>query len=84
MASLPGDGLVALGASALAHIPGQHHASGLLDLSGGDRRAFVAEHQPEGLLSDVIEDVVKEGIHHPSGLLGQPEAVADLLADLTN
>lgn len=60
MASVSGDGLVAVDASLLAHFPSQQELYGLVELSGGDGPALGIGCQPAGLVSHALKDVLKE------------------------
>jgi hypothetical protein len=77
-----GDGLGALGDGVLRELAGEDEADGGLDLPGGDGGLLVVPGELGGLGSELLEDVVDEGVHDGHGLGGDADVGVDLLQHL--
>jgi hypothetical protein len=77
-----GDRLGALGDGVLGELAGEDEADGGLDLAGGDGGLLVVAGEAGGLLRELLEDVVDEGVHDRHGLGGDSDVRVHLLQDL--
>ena len=68
----------------LGKLPGEDEAHSRLDLPGGDGGLLVVARQASGLGSDLLEDVVDEGVHDGHRLGGDPGLGVDLLEHLVD
>lgn len=57
----------------------EEESDGGLDLSGGESVLLVVSYELGGFQSDLLEDVVDEGVHDAHGLLGDSGFWVDLL-----
>ena len=76
-----GDGLGAFGDGVLGELTGEEESDGSLDLAGGEGVLLVVADEAGGLVGDLLEDVVDEGVHDRHGLLGDASLGVDLLED---
>ena len=74
-----GDGLGSLGDGVLGKLSWEEESDSSLDLSGGESVLSVVSDESGGLLSDLLEDVVDEGVHDGHGSLGETSLRVDLL-----
>jgi hypothetical protein len=77
-----GDGLSALGDGVLGELARKDEAHGGLDLAGGDGGLLVVAGEAGGLLRQLLEDVVDEGVHDGHGLGGDADVRVHLLEHL--
>jgi hypothetical protein len=66
----------------LGELPGKDEAHGGLDLTGGDGRLLVIARELGGLSSELLEDIVNEGVHDGHGLGGDANVRVHLLQHL--
>jgi hypothetical protein len=76
-----GDGLGALGDGVFGELTGEEESDGSLDLAGRQSVLLVVADEAGGLVGDLLEDVVDEGVHDRHGLLGDASLGVDLLED---
>ena len=76
-----GDGLGSLGDGVLGELSWEEESDSSLDLSGGESVLSVVSDESGGLLGDLLEDVVDEGVHDGHGSLGDSSLWVDLLED---
>jgi len=76
-----GDSLGALGDGVLGELTGKEESDSSLDLSGGESVLSVVSHKSGGLVGDLLEDVVDEGVHDGHGSLGDTGLGVNLLED---
>jgi len=76
-----GDGLGSLGDGVLGKLSWEEESDSSLDLSGGESVLSVVSDESGGLLSDLLEDVVDEGVHDGHGSLGDSGLGVNLLED---
>ena len=79
-----GHGLGALGDSVLGQLPGKKEPHGSLDLPGGDGGLLVVVSQAAGLGSNLLKQIVDEGVHDAHGLGGDSGVGVDLLQHLVD
>ncbi|CAL9205975.1 unnamed protein product [Musa hybrid cultivar] len=77
-----GHGLGALGHGVLGELAGEDEADRRLDLAGGDGGLLVVAGEAGGLLGQLLEDVVDEGVHDGHGLAGNADVRVHLLQHL--
>jgi len=65
----------------LGEFTGEEKSDGSLDLAGGESVLLVVADEAGGLVGDLLEDVVDEGVHDRHGLLGDASLGVDLLED---
>ena len=76
-----GDGLGTLGDGVLSELTGEEESDGGLDLSGGEGVLLVVSDELGGLVRDLLEDIVDEGVHDGHGSLGDAGLGMNLLED---
>ena len=76
-----GHGLGSLGNGVLGEFSWQEESDGGLDFSGGESVLLVVSDELGGLGSDLLEDVVDEGVHDGHGSLGDASLWVNLLED---
>jgi len=74
-----GDGLGALGDGVLGQLTRQHQAHSSLDLTRGDGGLLVVASQASRLPSNLVKDVVDEGVEDGHGLGGNARVGVHLL-----
>lgn len=62
-------------------LTGEEESDGSLDLAGRQSVLLVVADEAGGLVGDLLEDVVDEGVHDRHGLLGDASLGVDLLED---
>merc|ERR1711959_809073 len=75
-----GHGLGPLGHGVLGELAGEDEADGRLDLPGGEGTLLGVPGEAGGLGGDLLEDVVREGVHDGHGLGGDAGLGVDLRA----
>jgi len=80
-AGVLGDGLGSLGNGVLGELSWEEESDSGLDLSGGESVLLVVSHKSGGLVGDLLEDVVDEGVHDGHGSLGDSGLGVNLLQD---
>ncbi len=63
----------------LGKLTGEDQTNGGLNLSGREGLLLVVSHKLDGLLGDLVEDIVDEGVHDTHRLLGDTSVGVDLL-----
>ena len=76
-----GDSLGSLRDGVLGELSGKEESDSSLDLSGGESVLSVVSNKSGGLVSDLLEDVVDEGVHDGHGSLGDSGLWVNLLQD---
>ena len=76
-----GDSLGSLRDGVLGELSGEEESDSSLDLSGGESVLSVVSNKSGGLVSDLLEDVVDEGVHDGHGSLGDASLGVNLLED---
>lgn len=76
-----GNGLGSLGDGVLGELSWEEESDGSLDLSGGQSVLSVVSNKSGGLVGDLLEDVVDEGVHDGHGSLGDTGLWVNLLQD---
>merc|ERR1719362_502687 len=76
-----GDSLGALRDGVLGELTGEQETDSGLVLSAGENVRLVVADRAEGLTSNLLEDVVDEGVHDAHGLLGDTGLGVNLLED---
>lgn len=66
----------------LGKLTGEDQTNGGLNLSGREGLLLVVSHELDGLLGDLVEDIVDEGVHDTHRLLGDTSVGVDLLQNL--
>ena len=79
-----GDGLGSLRDGVLGKLTRKEEADSSLDLAGGEGRLLVVAGELGGLQSDLVEDVVDEGVEDGDTSLGDTSLRVDLLEDLVD
>ena len=74
-----GHSLGSLRNGVLGKLSGEEESDSSLDLSGGESVLLVVSDELGGLESDLLEDVVDEGVHDAHGSLGDAGLRVDLL-----
>ncbi|CAL9148194.1 unnamed protein product [Musa hybrid cultivar] len=77
-----GDRLGPLGHGVLGELTREDQADGGLDLAGRDSGLLVVAGEAGGLLGELLEDVVDEGVHDGHGLAGDTDVGMHLLEHL--
>ena len=80
-AGVLGDGLGSFGNGVLGELTGEEESDGGLDLAGGESVLLVVSDKSGGLVGDLLEDVVDEGVHDGHGSLGDAGLGVNLLED---
>ena len=66
----------------LGELTGEEQTNGGLNLSGRQGLLLVVSHELDGLLGDLVEDIVDERVHDAHRLLGDTSVGVDLLQNL--
>ena len=74
-----GDSLGSLRDGVLGKLSGEEESDSSLDLSGGESVLSVVSNKSGGLVGDLLEDVVDEGVHDGHASLGDASLGVDLL-----
>ncbi len=80
--SVFGDGLGSFGHGVLGELSGEDQADSGLDLAGAEGGLLVVAAQAAGLRSDLLEDIIDEGVHDSHGFAGDAGVGVHLLQHL--
>merc|ERR1711934_841608 len=76
-----GDGLGSFADGVLSELTWEKESDGGLDLTGGESVLLVVADEAGALSSDLLEDIIDEGVHDAHGSLGDASLWVDLLED---